>query len=410
MGIIYYKLATDLYPGDITKECGLSGAEIDGNFHFLRGMDIEHVELDEEENSILLTRFNGEVLKITGLDEYIKQLVGCDFDLSGTTYDAENGILYLIVNGEEYPVDGFFTHENIHTDCSIIGKGTEDDPFMVNPDIVSGISEDLNERLEELSNELRAETIERKAADVVLTERIEDEESNRVIAIGKVYEDIDTLARSFTAQMSIIDDKLSTETEERKTKDNEISSAVTTEKAAREEADTAIDEAIEELKQEIKSKDAIITEDIVISESSPLYPFITGIWADNVIPSGTTFTEFVEKLCSEDTRMIYYIDTPSSDIDDVVANFGSMATAITYASTVTITGTSNNHIVGIALPKPHSPSKIMLTQSGLEQDATGKFFANVPREIVYNGILYTLYYYKVSVGFRSTLRFDVTIA
>lgn len=386
MGIIYYKLATDLYPGDITKECGLSGAEIDGNFHFLRGMDIEHVELDEEENSILLTRFNGEVLKITGLDEYIKQLVGCDFDLSGTTYDAEDGILYLIVNGEEYPVDGFFTHENIHTDCSIIGTGTEDDPFMVNPDIVSGISEDLNERLEELSNELRAETIERKAADVVLTE------------------------------------KISAETQERRTKDNELSSAVTTEKAAREEAVNTLteqitqetnerQEAIEELKQEIKSKDAIIIEDVVISESSPLYLFISGIWEDNVIPSGTTFTEFVKKLCSEDTRMIYYIDTPLSDIDDVVENFDDLKSATTISDvSVSFKGTMGAHIIGIALPKPHNLLSAVSTQNGFTQRITDKFFVNPTRDVISEGIVYTLYYYKINVGLRSSDNFTITLS
>ena len=50
-GIIYYKLDANThgYSGDITKNSGLRGEEIDGNFAFLRGHDIEKIHFDEND-------------------------------------------------------------------------------------------------------------------------------------------------------------------------------------------------------------------------------------------------------------------------------------------------------------------------------------------------------------------------
>ena len=56
-GVTYYKLENG-YPGDVTKGCGLSGSEIDKNFHFLRGYDIKTGEF--EDGKIILTRVNGD--------------------------------------------------------------------------------------------------------------------------------------------------------------------------------------------------------------------------------------------------------------------------------------------------------------------------------------------------------------
>ena len=56
-GITYYKLSEHLYPGDATKDCGLTGAEIDANFHFLRGYDILSGKLLED-GTIVLTRLD----------------------------------------------------------------------------------------------------------------------------------------------------------------------------------------------------------------------------------------------------------------------------------------------------------------------------------------------------------------
>lgn len=583
-GVTYYKLSKDIYPGDTTKGCGLTGPEIDENFHFLRGYDIKSGDLNPENGVITLYRLNGEKIEIEGLAELLSGLI--DFNLDESYYDPSDGTLHLFVNGvEQSAITGFFTYADIHTDCTLEGDGSEENPLKIAKEFVEGIDAEikeavdkekeerqeadsnLNEKIEEetnrateseralaeafgqalnaeaqerqqaddnlnqriteeigsrealgealdaeierakgkeqelqeainsekeraeaaenaektraeekeseLQSKIEAETERAKDAENGLTEEIATEKQRATEAEGNLQQEIESEKNRATEKENELDDKINNVKEdlqaavssltdeiasavtdlkeeidaERNERESavtdltqaisdakeELYSAITEEKSERESQieevkediaglDSAFTESLSEINSEIsaitdsineleeKVADVTLTTDVVISENSPLYPFISGIWEDNVIPSGTTFTEFVEKLCSADTRMIYYIDTPLSDIDDVVANFGSMATAITYTNTVTITGTSNNHIVGIALPKPHSPSKIMLTQSGLEQDATGKFFANVPREIVYNGISYTLYYYKVSVGFRSTLRFDVTIA
>ena len=48
-GIIYYKLDPDYhFSGDYTKNCGLNGGEIDGNFQFLRGYDISSFDMSED--------------------------------------------------------------------------------------------------------------------------------------------------------------------------------------------------------------------------------------------------------------------------------------------------------------------------------------------------------------------------
>lgn len=60
-GLTYYKLQK-LYAQDITKNCGLTAGEVDENFHFLRGMDIETFTLTD--NTLILTRFNGETVEV----------------------------------------------------------------------------------------------------------------------------------------------------------------------------------------------------------------------------------------------------------------------------------------------------------------------------------------------------------
>ena len=98
-GIIYYKLDSYAhgYPGDITKNCGLRGEEIDGNFNFLRGNDIASISFDDN-GTIHLTKLNGEILtaKPSGTPEY-------DF-----RYDSDSGTLEIDTpNGETIRLDGF---------------------------------------------------------------------------------------------------------------------------------------------------------------------------------------------------------------------------------------------------------------------------------------------------------------
>ena len=60
-GVTYFRLVSQ-YPGDQTKNCGLVGSEIDRNFYFLRGNDIESIEIVGEE--LVLKKVDGTELKV----------------------------------------------------------------------------------------------------------------------------------------------------------------------------------------------------------------------------------------------------------------------------------------------------------------------------------------------------------
>ena len=134
-GVIYYKLDADTngYLGDITKNCGLRGEEIDGNFNFLRGSDIEKVNFDENGN-MHITKFNGEVLTAN-------KIVNPDEHKYNFEYDSNNGILTIVTpEGEEIKLTGFMVESdikyedfipqaNVYHDFSLQGKGTKEEPL-----------------------------------------------------------------------------------------------------------------------------------------------------------------------------------------------------------------------------------------------------------------------------------------
>ena len=81
-GIKYFKLLSPRYGDDTTKGCALTGAEVDANFNFLRGYDIEKVQIAEE-TRLVLKRVNGDVLSVDlgglvgeGIREDVDRLIG----------------------------------------------------------------------------------------------------------------------------------------------------------------------------------------------------------------------------------------------------------------------------------------------------------------------------------------------
>lgn len=134
-GLIYYKLDIEKYgyPGDVTKNCGLRGEEIDGNFNFLRGQDIKDIDFDGD-NNLIITKHNGETLKAEKTPE--PELPNYNF-----LYDAENGVLTIIApNGEETKLNGFAPTINIYNyhDYTLKGNGTLESPLKVNESIQTG--------------------------------------------------------------------------------------------------------------------------------------------------------------------------------------------------------------------------------------------------------------------------------
>ena len=133
-GLIYYKLDTDKYgyPGDITKNCGLRGEEVDSNFNFLRGQDIKEVMFDD--NNLVIVKYDGE--KLTAIKTPEAELPNYVF-----TYDKENGILTIIApNKEETILSGFTPTVNIYTyhDYTLDGTGSLTTPLKLNENLMTG--------------------------------------------------------------------------------------------------------------------------------------------------------------------------------------------------------------------------------------------------------------------------------
>lgn len=145
-GITYFMLDTNIYRGDYTKNCSLTGGEIDKNFNFLRGMDIIGGYFDEN-NGLHLINLGGEDIgPITGLT-FEEPVLNIDF--SGTSYDDETGVLNLCVNGETIQLEGFNT-----CDCEELKNTIYDIRCQVgNHEIViSGLTEDFESFKETLDN------------------------------------------------------------------------------------------------------------------------------------------------------------------------------------------------------------------------------------------------------------------
>ena len=125
--ITYFKLKSP-YDGDVTKNCALTGLEVDNNFYTLEGRDIQSVEL--EDGKIVINLMNGEKLSTDNITE------GCLKDLT-IGFDEHEGVLRITKNGVTQEIGGFVTHYNQHeaiaTDGSLIGKGLVNSPSGISP-------------------------------------------------------------------------------------------------------------------------------------------------------------------------------------------------------------------------------------------------------------------------------------
>ena len=128
-GVIYYKLDSNIhgYKGDITKNCGLRGEEIDGNFNFLRGQDIETISFNEK-GELVIKRYNGEILNATPVNTV-------DYDFS---FNQDLGILTIITpDGNEIKLEGF-TSNNIYHNYNFEGDGSHDNPLRLSNIVKTG--------------------------------------------------------------------------------------------------------------------------------------------------------------------------------------------------------------------------------------------------------------------------------
>ena len=123
-GITYFRLKSE-YPGDITKNCGLTGVEVDSNFHFLEGKDVKSLTISDDGKDLVITLLDGTTVIGGGIMEAAKDELSFSFDPS-------TGVLTIVHNGEIQEVPGFNTCSGqsiVYTDDSLNGDGTPANPL-----------------------------------------------------------------------------------------------------------------------------------------------------------------------------------------------------------------------------------------------------------------------------------------
>ena len=125
--ITYFRLNSP-YEGDITKNCALTGAEVDNNFFTLEGRDVKSVELVD--GKIVVNLMNGNKLTTDNITEDCVKGLTIDFD-------EVNGILTVTQNGIIQTITGFATNYNIgdaiSVDGSLVGNGLAKSPVGISP-------------------------------------------------------------------------------------------------------------------------------------------------------------------------------------------------------------------------------------------------------------------------------------
>ncbi len=146
--ITYYKMKSP-YAGDVTKNCALTGPEVDNNFFTLEGRDVK--ALSVEDNDIVITFLNGEKLKAEdALDNFITNL----------RYNKASGVLSIYRNnGDVEEIDGIGCCGNCATtveggltqvasDETLKGNGTTAKPLSVADNYRTGQFKPVNEIIE----------------------------------------------------------------------------------------------------------------------------------------------------------------------------------------------------------------------------------------------------------------------
>lgn len=144
-GVTYYKLISE-FEGDTTKNCGLLGEEVDRNFYFLRGYDIDTIS--EEHGNLIFSRVDSDY------DNIVIALPQPDFE-----YLRDDGILRVTYpNGDVKDVEGFCTAYSggsgspifvkIFTDETLVGDGTSGNVLGINKLELCGQYAPANEYLD----------------------------------------------------------------------------------------------------------------------------------------------------------------------------------------------------------------------------------------------------------------------
>lgn len=191
-GVIYFRLNKDQhgYDGDETKNCSLTGVEIDKNFHFLRGNDIASGSWHPEDGGyIKFTRVNGTDFTVSGIN------ASQDISLKGSEFLTESGgtLSLVINNGEPYYITGMTEiFEDFIDSLSGLTCQCPDDS-SITADIIA-LGEELDDQ--RVYFERKIEEIEHRIDDLIedyeafkseTCEKFKTEKNERIREDNKLY-------------------------------------------------------------------------------------------------------------------------------------------------------------------------------------------------------------------------------
>ena len=230
MGVTYNRLISD-YDGDLTKECGLTVNEVDSNFYFLRGSDLEHVNINEDKTIITFNFVNGKKIDVplsqtfSEINERIDEIIDEIVLLGNNDNNISNQIINVYEqlgfdengkfkpsseNPEECSIyikesknvnDALFILDN--TIAGVDGKYGED--IVLINDSLMKIDDDLQVKNEEIQNNannisfLKSNIEDLDEQDKVLQKHIDDEitlRDSNDIRIEKEYKASDEILRN----------------------------------------------------------------------------------------------------------------------------------------------------------------------------------------------------------------------
>ena len=127
-GVTYFKLKSE-FDGDYTKHCGLLGEEIDENFYFLRGYDIESITVDKDRNLIINRVDKDYAPLVVNIGEKLGQ--------PSFKFNKETGTITVTYpDGTTSTMGGFLVEGKdirIATDNTLNGNGTIYNPLGISP-------------------------------------------------------------------------------------------------------------------------------------------------------------------------------------------------------------------------------------------------------------------------------------
>lgn len=109
-GITYFKLKSDI-EGDRTKNCGLYGEDVDKNFYYLRGRDIDSISVDSNKNIIIKRvdkKYKPLKINIENTDNY------------NIFYNKETGVLSIKFPDIKKDIETAVDNANIYTDNQLV--------------------------------------------------------------------------------------------------------------------------------------------------------------------------------------------------------------------------------------------------------------------------------------------------